>query len=76
MLRRALTWRICFPLKGSPAKPWSCTDWVDAHLNYGVALARGGHLREAAAEFRETLRLRPQDAQARQMLEEALRGVH
>ena len=44
---------------------------ADVHLNYGVVLARSGRYAAAAAEFRETLRLRPQDERAQRMLDQA-----
>jgi Flp pilus assembly protein TadD len=48
---------------------------VDARFNYGVALARSGRYAEAAEEFRETLRLRPQHPLAQRMLEDATRAA-
>lgn len=48
---------------------------ADAHLNYGMALARGGRYSAAAAEFRETLRLRPDDGHAQRLLEQALKSA-
>jgi len=41
------------------------------HLNYGMVLARSRRYTAAAAEFREALRLRPQDERAQQMLDQA-----
>jgi cytochrome c-type biogenesis protein CcmH/NrfG len=38
-----------------------------------VVLAKTGRFKEAAAQFRETLRLRPDNAAAQRMLEQALR---
>lgn len=49
--------------------------WAEARLNYGVALARAGRYTEAVEEFRETLRLQPQDERAQQMLEQAARSM-
>jgi tetratricopeptide (TPR) repeat protein len=47
--------------------------FADVHLNYGMALARSRRYAAAAAEFRETLRLRPQDERAQRMLDQANR---
>jgi Flp pilus assembly protein TadD len=44
-------------------------------LNYGVALARSGRYLQAIAEFRETLRLHPQDERAQRMLDQATRAA-
>jgi tetratricopeptide (TPR) repeat protein len=44
--------------------------FADVHLNYGAALARSWRYAAAAAEFRETLRLRPQDERAQRMLDQ------
>ena len=44
--------------------------FADVHLNYGAALARSRRYAAAAAEFRETLRLRPQDDRAQRMLDQ------
>jgi protein O-mannosyl-transferase len=41
---------------------------ADAHNNLGVAHQKRGRLGEAATEFREALRLRPDFANARQNL--------
>jgi Flp pilus assembly protein TadD len=38
------------------------------HHDYGVALASAGRFEEAAAQFRETLRLQPDNASARSNL--------
>jgi Flp pilus assembly protein TadD len=35
------------------------------HHDYGVALAQAGRFDEAAAQFRETLRLQPDNASAK-----------
>jgi tetratricopeptide (TPR) repeat protein len=47
--------------------------FADVHLNYGAALARSRRYAAAAAEFRETLRLRPQNERAQRMLDQAIR---
>jgi len=42
------------------------------HNRLGIALGRGGRLREALAEFQEALRLNPAHPSARQNAERAL----
>jgi len=46
---------------------------VDARFNYGVALAKTGRISEAAVQFRETLRLRPDHPLAQRFLDQATR---
>jgi Flp pilus assembly protein TadD len=43
-------------------------DYVEAHVNLGVALQRRGRLDEAIAQYREALRIAPGAAKARQNL--------
>jgi tetratricopeptide (TPR) repeat protein len=50
----------------SPTAPFN-------HLNYGAALAADGRLEEAAEQFRQTLALAPQNVQARDNLNQAMR---
>ncbi|MCI0745495.1 MAG: tetratricopeptide repeat protein [Verrucomicrobia subdivision 3 bacterium] len=47
--------------------------FVEAHLNYGVALAKNRQLSEAIEQFQIVLRHDPQNAAAKQMLDNALR---
>jgi tetratricopeptide (TPR) repeat protein len=45
---------------------------VEAHYGLGVALLRQGKLDESIGHFTEALRLKPDFAQARQSLDEAM----
>jgi tetratricopeptide (TPR) repeat protein len=45
-------------------------DLADAHRNLGLALANLGRFDEALREFREVLRLKPDDANVRRAVEE------
>ena len=47
-------------------------EFVEGHLNYGVALARAQRFDEAIARFRETLRRDPGNVAAKKFLDQAL----
>lgn len=54
---------------------WTGPASASAHNDYGVTLARLGRLDEAAAEFREALRLRPDHPDARANLEKIKKPI-
>lgn len=49
-------------------------EFAEAHYNLGIALERTGKVREAAAQFEEAVRIKPEDAAARSALA-GLRGA-
>ena len=72
-----LTWRQC-PIYNN-ARVWNDTIdknpscWM-AHNNLGMTLAATGRLKEAAAHYRESLRIRPDNSEAENNLGLALAG--
>jgi protein O-mannosyl-transferase len=57
---------------GQPAGPIARSPDAETHANLGERLIETGHLDEAAAEFREALRLEPDAAEVRGMLGDVL----
>ena len=49
-------------------------DFLEAHNNLGILLARSGHLDEAIEQFRQALEIAPGSAEVRRNLDIALGG--
>ena len=60
---QAVLWALAFALAISSGSAWQETDRAQEHADRGTVLAQAGNLVKAEAEFREAIKLSPQDPQ-------------